>query len=180
MTTPKFPPPPRSAQNRSGMLVLAGRHEPAVGEDDVGFEQVVDRQTVLARQIPSAAAERQAGDAGRRDDAEGHGEAERVRRVIDVAGRAAGFDAHGAARGIHAHALHHRQVDDQPVVAAAEPGAVVAAAADGEQQALLAGEVHGGDDVGDVDAARDEPRPLVDHAVVEGARGVVVGCRPGG
>ena len=67
-----------------------------------------------------------------------------------------------------------RQVDDEAVVAAAEPGTVVAAAADGEQQALLAGEVHGGDDVGRVDRARDEARALVDHAVVERANGVVV------
>ena len=48
------------------------------------------------------------------------------------------------------------------------------AAADGEQQALLAGEVHGGDDVGRVDGARDEARTLVDHAVVERTNGVVV------
>ena len=58
---------------------------------------------------------------------------------------------------------------------AAEAGAVVAAAADGEEQAVVAAEVHRRDDVGDVDAARDQPRPLVDHAVVERARRVVVG-----
>ena len=55
------------------------------------------------------------------------------------------------------------------------PGPVVAAAADRDQQALLAPEVHGRDDVGDVGAARDEPRALVDHAVVELARLVVAG-----
>ena len=40
---------------------------------------------------------------------------------------------------------------------------------------LLAPEVHRRDDVGDVGAARDQQRPLVDHAVVERARLVVVG-----
>ena len=34
------------------MLALAGGDETAIGEHDVGFEQVVDRQAVLAREIP--------------------------------------------------------------------------------------------------------------------------------
>ena len=49
------------------------------------------------------------------------------------------------------------------------------AAANGEQQALVAGEVHRRDHVRHVDASRDQARPLVDHAVVERARGIVVG-----
>ena len=157
-----------------GVLALAGRDEAAVGQDDVRLEQVVDREAVLAREVAGAAAERQAGDAGGRDDAERHGQAERVGGVIDVAGRAAGLDPHGSACRIDAHALHHRQVDHQAVVATAEARAVVAAAADGDKQALVAAEVHRGDDVGDVDAARDQARPLVDHAVVKSAGGVVV------
>ena len=68
-----------------GMLALAGGHDAAIGKDDVGFEQVVDRQPVLAREIAGSAAKRQAGDARRRDDAEGNGEAEGMSRVIDVA-----------------------------------------------------------------------------------------------
>ena len=95
--------------------------------------------------------------------------------MVDVGGGAARLDPHGLLAGIDAHALHHRQIDDQAVVAAAEPRTVVAAAADGEQQALLTREVHGGDDVGRVHGARDQARPLVDHAVVERADRVVVG-----
>ena len=45
-------------------------------------------------------------DAGRRDDPERHGHAERMRGVIDVARRAAGPDANGPRRRIDAHALH--------------------------------------------------------------------------
>ena len=158
-----------------GVLALAGRDETAVGQDDVRFEQVVDREAVLAREVPGAAAERQARDAGGRDDAEGHRQAERVGGVIDVARRAAGIDPYGSACRIHAHALHHREVDHQSVVAAAKAWAVVAAAADGDEQALVAAEVHRGDDVGDVHAARDQARPLVDHAVVKSTGGIVVG-----
>ena len=158
-----------------GVLALAGRDEAAIGQDDVGLEQVVDRQAVLAREVPGAAAEGEARDAGGRDDAEGHGQAERVGGVVDVARRAAGIDPHGAARRIDAHALHQREVDHQAVVAAAEARAIVAAAPDGDEQALVAAEVHRGDDVGDVHAARDQARPLVDHAVVQRTGGVVVG-----
>ena len=57
----------------------------------------------------------------------------------------------------------------------AEAGAVVPAAADGEEQAVVAGEVDGGDHVAGVGAAGDQRRPPVDHRVVDGARSVVVG-----
>ena len=67
-----------------------------------------------------------------------------------------------------------RQVDDQPVVDAAEPGTVVAAAADGDRQLVVAPEVDRRDHVADVGAARDQQRPLVDHGVVERAGLVIV------
>ena len=175
VTTPKLPPPPQSAQKRSGCFVLARGHEAAVGEDHVRFEQVVDGEAVLAREVARPAAEGEARDAGGRDDAEGHRQAERVRGVIHVARRAAGIHPDRAARRIHAHALHLREVDHQAVVAAAEAGAVVAAAPDRDEKALVAAEGHRGDDVGDVHAARDEARLLVDHPVIERAGGVVVG-----
>ena len=125
--------------------------EPAVGEDDVGLEQIVDSQPVLARQVAGAATQREPGDAGASNDAERHREAEGVRRMVDRPGVQPGPTRTAGGR-IDPHALHWREVDDEPVVAAAESGTVVAAAADGEQQTLLAGELHGGDDVGRVRA----------------------------
>jgi hypothetical protein len=68
------------------------------------------------------------------------------------------------------HAPHRRQVDHQTVVAAAEPGAVVATTSDSDEQTLVAAEVHGSDDIGDVHATRDQKRSLVDHAIVQFAR----------
>ena len=59
VTTPKLPPPPRSAQNRSGCCACARRDEAAVGQHDVGLEEVVDGEPELARQVPGAAAERE-------------------------------------------------------------------------------------------------------------------------
>ena len=80
------------------VLLLARGDEAAVGEHDVGLEQIVDGQAVFARQVARAAAERQSGDAGRRDDAEGHRQAESVSGVIDVARGAARVDANRAGR----------------------------------------------------------------------------------
>jgi hypothetical protein len=75
--------------------------------------------------------------------------------VVDVAGRAATINTDGAPRRVDAHAPHRREVDHQAVVDAAQAGAVVAPAPDGDEQALVAAEGHRGDDVGGVRAARD-------------------------
>ena len=63
VTTPKLPPPPRIAQNRSGSISASTRQTCAVGGDDLGGEQVVDRQAVLAHEVADAAAERDPADA---------------------------------------------------------------------------------------------------------------------
>ena len=155
------------APEQVGMAGRTGRHQPAVGEDDVRLEQVVDGQAVLARQVPHAATEGESGDTGRRDDAEGYGETVGMGGVVDVAGGAAGGDAHGAVLDVHADPAHPGQVDHQPVVHAAEPRPVVASAADRDFQAGLPRMADTGDHVGCVQALRDEQRPLVDHPVVE-------------
>ena len=169
-----MPPPPRSAQKRSGCSALAGRDKTAVGQDNVRFEQVINREAVLAREVPGAPADGEARDAGGRDDAKWHGQSERVGGMIDIAGRAASINPNGSACRIYVHALHHREVDHQSVVATAKARAIVAASTDGDKQALVAAEVYRGDDVGDVHAARNQAWPLVDHAVVKSTGGIVV------
>ena len=77
--------------------------------------------------------------------------------------------------GVDGGAAQLRQVDDEGAVPDAEPGRVVAAAADGDLDAVLAGEADAGDDVGGVAAAGDGRRVLVDHGVVDGAGVVVAG-----
>ncbi len=78
VTTPKLPPPPRIAQNRSGWRLGVDVQQLAVGGDDVGGEQVVDRQAVLAHEVADAAAEREAADADRAGVAEADREAVRA------------------------------------------------------------------------------------------------------
>jgi len=93
--------------------------------------------------------------------------------VVHVApGRSALYTG-GARRGVHIDALHRRKVYHEAVVTKGEAGAVVPAAADGERQAVVAGEVDGGDDVRRVHAAGDEGRLFVDHCVVDAASLIV-------
>ena len=124
------------------VLSLAGGDERPVGQDHVRFEQVVDRETVLAGEIAGAAAQGETRDACGRNDAERDRQPEWMSGVIDVTRGAAGLDANRLVGGIDPHPLHRRQVDHQSVVDAAEPGSTVAAAADGNEQALLAAVVN--------------------------------------
>ena len=81
-----------------GVGVFAGGHEGAVGEHDVGGQQVVHGEAEAAGQVADAAAERQAGHAGGPDEAGRGGHAERHGRVVDVTPGAAGIGADGAVR----------------------------------------------------------------------------------
>jgi hypothetical protein len=89
--------------------------------------------------------------------------------MINVALGAAGADAGGACFWVDAHALHLRQVKDQPAVDTAEARPVMAAAANGDGDAIVASKIDGGNHVGHVDTARDGERPFVDHSVIQGA-----------
>ena len=95
--------------------------------------------------------------------------------VVDIALRTARAHPHRAVCWVDAHALHHRQVDDQPVVATPQSRSIVAAAANGDEEFIVAAEVHCRDHIGRVRAARDHEWPLVNHSVVELARILVVG-----
>ena len=175
MTTPKFPPPPRSAQYRWACSSALGADLAAVGEHHVRLEQVVDRQTEGAREVPEPAAERESADAGGRDDAARRREPVLAGRAIDLAPRAAAADAHGPRLRVDLDVLERGEVDHHAVVAGAETGAVVAAAADRDRKLVLAGEGDRARDVVRPGGTRDQRGPAVDHRVVDGARVVVAG-----
>ena len=80
------------------MLVGARADVPAVGEHDLGGDEVVDRHPVAPALVRDAAAQREAGDAGLGHDAARRGEPERRRDAIDVGPRGAALHVHGAAR----------------------------------------------------------------------------------
>ena len=83
-TIPKLPPPPAQTPQQLGPLGLTDGHDVAVGRHDVRADQVVARQSVLALQPADAAAEREAGDSGGRDQAARRRETVRRGRGIEV------------------------------------------------------------------------------------------------
>src|SRR6202043_3268776 len=84
-----------------------------------------------------AAAEREAGDPGRRVDAERGREAERLRFPVEVRQCCAWLDAGGAGGRIDADRLHQREIDEQAAVAHRVAGNVVAAGAHGYEEIML-------------------------------------------
>jgi len=121
-----------------------------------------------------AAAQRQACNAGGRNDAERDGKSEGMGGVVNIARNAPGADPHSPVYGVDAYTLHHRQVDDETVIDAAETGSVMATAAYGNEEATVAAEIDGRDDIGGVCALGNQLRPLVDHAIIKRARLVIV------
>ena len=136
VATPKLPPPPRIAQNRSGCVLRVDAQHLAVRGDDLGREQVVDRQAVLADQVADAAAER---DARRCPTEPGVAEADRE-AVLGGRGRDLGRGEarlrprRSAPSTSMSSAGQVAQVEDDPAVGRAVAGAAVAAAPDGELQ----------------------------------------------
>ena len=169
VTTPKLPPPPRNAQKRSGCSVSLARTQLAVGRDDVGRDEIVDRQSELAGGPAEAAAERQAGDAGRRVDAGRCREAELLRLPVEIRQRRAGLDAGGPREPDRRGPTSSAKDRSEPAVADRVAGDVVAAAAHRDEKLLVPRELDRLDDVGGAEAARDERRAAVDHRVPDRA-----------
>ena len=104
-------------------VLVALRARLAVGEHDLGPDQRVDRQPVVAHQPADPAAEREPADAGVRDLAAGHGQPVLLRRGVELA-RAARRrrPARRARAGSTDDAFSAAQVDAQRAVADRAPG----------------------------------------------------------
>jgi hypothetical protein len=155
------------------VLLLVGGQELPIGGDDVGGKQVVTGQAVLAQEPPEATTQRQTGHPGGTDEAAGCRQIEDLGIVIDLTPGETRLTARRAADGIDPEAFHRREVNHQATVADGVTGHVVAAAADSNLELVLAGEVDGAHDVNCSDAASNQGRMLVDHAVVDHAGRVV-------
>ena len=181
VTTPKFPPPPRTPQNSSGWACPSTRssrldpEQSPVGGDHLHRQQVVAGQTVLAHEPADPAAEGEAGDTGVGHDPTGGGQPEPLRRLVQLAPQQTRLRPGAAAGRDDPDVLHRRQVDDHPAVAARRAGHVVPAAADGQGQVPGAGALDPGPHVGGTGAPCDQGRALVDGGVPEASRLVVAG-----
>ena len=155
-------------------MVDVGPHEPAVGEDDVDGEEVVQAEAVAAAEVADPPAQSEAADPGAGDDAGRRGQPERVGRVVERAQLRSALDGRRGGERVDTHTVHRGEVEDEARTRA-QPGTIVPAAADRDLDAGGAREVDPGDHVCDVAALDDEGRPYIDHAVVDGAGRVVVG-----
>ena len=115
-------------------------HQPAVRGHDLGSQQVVDRQAVLADEISDPAAQREPANADRAGIAEPGRQAVGCRRVGVLAGSQARLGPGGASFGIDLERAHVREVEHDAPIGDAVAGQAVAAAADGQLQPGFAGQ----------------------------------------
>ena len=157
------------------MLVFGCPQQFAVGGHDIGGEQVVDRETVLAHEPADTTAKGESCDAGVADDAAGGGQPVGLCLLVDVAPQGTALHLGRAAVRVDPDGPHRREVDDDPVVAHSGAGHVVAPAPYRDLQVVFAGETHGSGHVGCPAASSDQSRVAVDGAVPHGSGGVVFG-----
>ena len=154
--------------------LIVDLQDPAVGEDDLGGEQVVDRQALLADEIPDAAAGRQPADTDGAGVPEADGQAVRGRGVRDLACRQARLGPRDLLARVDLQSLHQREVEDDPSVADAVASAAVAAAADRELEAAFTCQRDDVADLACVGGLDDDRRPAVVVERHERLAGVVV------
>jgi hypothetical protein len=121
------------------MVVGVDPQQPAVRRHDLGREQVVDGEAVLAHEQADAAAQRDPADADRPGVAEPGREAVRARRGRVRARGQAPARPGGAPVDVDLEPPQRRDVEHDPALGDAVTRGAVAAAADGELGSRLAG-----------------------------------------
>ena len=96
VTTPKLPPPPRSAQNTSGWCVGVDREHLARRGDELDLAERIDGEALLAHEPADAAAECEAADAHVAGVARADRQPARCEDRGDVGPSGAAPDAHEA------------------------------------------------------------------------------------
>lgn len=150
-----------------------------VGGDDLGAQQVVDRQAMASHQPADAPTQGHPGDAGLGDDPAGGGQPERLGGGVQLTPSQPALRPDRASGRIHRHRLEASQVDDQSVITHGVAGDAVPAPAHGDRQLTVAGEPQRGHHVVHAAAAGDEPGVTVDGAVPYAAGVVVAGVGGG-
>ncbi|MDT4856016.1 hypothetical protein FQZ97_903910 [compost metagenome] len=160
------------------VVLRAGMQEAAVGGYHVRRHQVIDGHAELASQPAEAAAQSQAGHAGRRIDAQRQRQPEGLGFVVYVGEEGAGLGKGAGPGGVDPHRLHRGKIDHHAAFADGGARDVVAAAAHGHRQTVLAREIHRQPHVRDARASQNDRRAAVDHGIPDFA-GIVVARRAG-
>ena len=157
-----------------GVVVGAGPHHRAVGGHHLGGEEVVAREAVGTNEVADAASQREPAQSRGRDQPAGGGQAVGLRGGVEPGPLRPAAGHRSARGGVHLDGRHRRQVDDDAIVAGGEAGDAVRSAPDGHRQALARREANGPDDVVGAGGTDDHRRVLVDGAVPDVARLLVL------
>ena len=173
VTTPKLPPPPRTAQKSSAFSsALAVTRSPSASTTSAASRLSIVRPYPRVRwpipppsvSPPTPVVEMIPHGTARPCSCVAASTSPQVAPPPTRTVRALGIDRDR---------VQQREIDDDAVVDAPEPAAVVTAAADRQGQVVRAGEGDHARHVVRARAARDHRRPLVDHRVEQSTRLVV-------
>ena len=120
------------------VFLRAGFDELSIGQHHIRSNQAINGQAELACQVAMTASESEAGHTRCGNDASRNGQTKGMGGVINRTPRGASVHADTPCARFDMHPAHARQVDDQPLVATAEPRPAVPAPANGQQQIVLA------------------------------------------
>jgi hypothetical protein len=148
--------------------------ETTISGDDVGAQEVVTNETVLAGQPAEAATEGETGNSGGRDCPADRRQPKGLRLVIELGPEDASFSPRRPRDGIDPDPFHEGEIEHQPTVTDGITRHVVSPTADGEDELVLAGEGDRGNDIRNTGRAHDQRRVAVDHRIPEPTDGVVV------
>ena len=122
----KVSAPAAQRPKQLGIVSVIGKDDASIGEDHLGFDEIVEREPETANQRPITAAKRQSGHADGAGRAGHGGKAKRMSDCENVRGAGAPRYSRGAI-GADSHASHSAQVDDDAVAQGAA-GPIVASA----------------------------------------------------
>ena len=156
-----------AAQAPKQILVFhgAGGEQPPVGGDHVSREEIVNGKSVLAGQPSKAAPEGKSGDARIGGSAARGGQPKGLRLTVEFEPLDSRLRPSRARGRIHTNGLHGREVDNDATVADGVTWKAVPSPAHSHLQFIIAGEVHGANDIGSPGAASDHGWPAVKHPI---------------
>jgi hypothetical protein len=156
------------------VLGRTGPAELSVGSDDIDGQEVVARQAEAAHEVAEPATQREPGYACGRHEAAGRGQAKGLGLPVELRPGDTRFSTSCAPSRVDPNPLHPGEVDHKAAVAHGQARHIVATPMHRHQQAVVPGEIDGGDDICGPSTAGDKGGAPVDHAVPDRAS-VLVG-----
>jgi hypothetical protein len=157
------------------VLALGRAYDPPVPGHELGGDEVVARQAMLALEPPGATAQGQPGHSGGRHPTARGGQPVGLGGAVHVGPDGAAADADGASVGGDLDVGHAAQVEHEAVVAQRQAGDGVPAGADGDRQRVAPREGQCRHHVVDGKALGHQQGPALDHCVEQGDGVLVIG-----